>query len=407
MSDIQKAVTAGELLTQLTKGEEFVFLVTPFDGFELLSNILKTQIEEKARFRCLRADDLHAAGSDLVDNVHTFIEQAALVVAVLTNKRPNVFYEVGYAIAKNKHVVMLVDKAEEAKVAADLRNRVHITYEIVEGPPPSVRFNSEPFKHVEFLGRQKREMEPLEKMLVAAERAPCIIVATPARRPDEDVALSPGHTHPLERTWGDNLGVIGLASALGNVLGESADLALFPAKNHFPNLKDRPANLYLIGSGKVNPLAEEMLDRLQAGRAPHFRIASVAGEASDHRVLSWAAGQSRESLPCQWRDRDRDGKSVPYVDYGIIVRGPHPEHPRHLVMVAAGSHSLGTGAACMAATQSDLVRQVIGRFPDRVMPGPERTVWVLVRGTLRSTDAFLDASGVEIVDVGVYEQPTR
>lgn len=46
-------------------------------------------------------------------------------------------------------------------------------------------------------------------------------------------------------------------------------------------------------------------------------------------------------------------------DYGLIVRGPHPLHPHRMATVLAGPHSLGTSAACLAATNFLLTPDVV------------------------------------------------
>lgn len=93
------------------------------------------------------------------------------------------------------------------------------------------------------------------------------------------------------------------------------------------------------------------------------------------------------------------------MDHGIIVRGPHPDHPGRLVMVLAGPHSLGTGAACLAATRSPLIQQIKAALPAGVdIADKRRTLWVLVRGEISRRDVLLDLEGVSVLEAGVYER---
>jgi len=52
-------------------------------------------------------------------------------------------------------------------------------------------------------------------------------------------------------------------------------------------------------------------------------------------------------------------KPVPDFDYGLIIRGPHPRRDGRIAMVLAGTRSLGTGAACLAATRLSLIENII------------------------------------------------
>ena len=68
----------------------------------------------------------------------------------------------------------------------------------------------------------------------------------------------------------------------------------------------------------------------------------------------------------------------------------------------AGAHSLGTGAACLAATRSSLIQEIRSRLPEGVLEDKKRTFWVLVKGTASERDYLLDEDGVTIEDAGAY-----
>jgi len=90
-------------------------------------------------------------------------------------------------------------------------------------------------------------------------------------------------------------------------------------------------------------------------------------------------------------------------DYGLILRAPHPHFPKtRTVLIMAGSHSLGTGAACLAATRSPLIQQIRAKLPPGKLEDKNCAFWVLVKGTASRNDYLLDEDGVEIVDAGVY-----
>ena len=72
-------------------------------------------------------------------------------------------------------------------------------------------------------------------------------------------------------------------------------------------------------------------------------------------------------------------------DYGLILRGPHPRYPAaRAMLVMAGAHSLGTGAACMTATEPKLIREIAGRLREVGCDISDAGAgfWVLVKGLL-------------------------
>jgi hypothetical protein len=237
-------------------------------------------------------------------------------------------------------------------------------------------------------------------MLVAEEPSPCFILASPKTPSGTLIEL-----RPVERTFGENLGILGLSTALGNCLGEGAGLELIPAGNAPPGIVHRPLNLYLIGTPLANPLVRDMLRTLQGGRAPDFEIKPYGrGADRSHRLeLSRISGDSREWIVGETRRQKLDGALVGIADYGVIVRGPHPEYPRHMILVLAGAHSLGTGAACLAATRSRLIESLKRKLPSGVLLDRGKTIWALVRGQVSEEDGALNAEGVAVVEAGVYE----
>jgi hypothetical protein len=69
----------------------------------------------------------------------------------------------------------------------------------------------------------------------------------------------------------------------------------------------------------------------------------------------------------------------------------------------AGAHSLGTGAACLAATRSALIRKLREKLPAGALEDKQKTFWALVKGEVNKDDFLLDENGVTIEEAGVYE----
>ncbi len=62
----------------------------------------------------------------ILDRIYRQIEVADVVVADMTGKNPNVFYEVGYAHAKGKLTILLTSNADD--IPFDLKHRRHVVY---------------------------------------------------------------------------------------------------------------------------------------------------------------------------------------------------------------------------------------------------------------------------------------
>lgn len=97
-----------------------------------------------------------------------------------------------------------------------------------------------------------------------------------------------------------------------------------------------------------------------------------------------------------------EGREIWKKDFGLIIRAPHPLHPDRLVLIMAGAHSLGTGAACIAATSSRFIREIQKHLPEKVLADKKQTFWVLVKGEASERDGLLDQEGVHICEAGVY-----
>lgn len=79
-----------------------------------------------AHYTCHRADDIFD-NQAIIEDVVRAIERSDLIVAELTTRNPNVFYELGRAHAVGKECILLVQNMED--VPFDLRHLRVILYE--------------------------------------------------------------------------------------------------------------------------------------------------------------------------------------------------------------------------------------------------------------------------------------
>ncbi len=108
--------------------EKMVFVLSPFEEpFDTIySDHIRPAIEKIDGFRCLRADDI-CDNRPIIEDVWQYINEARMLVAELTGRNPNVFYEVGIAHTVGKEVILLTQSIED--VPFDLRHLRCIVYE--------------------------------------------------------------------------------------------------------------------------------------------------------------------------------------------------------------------------------------------------------------------------------------
>ena len=62
---------------------------------------------EKAGFEAVRTDTRPPSNThQIIDEIHDHIQTCGFVIADLTNERPNVYYEIGYAMALGKKLIL-------------------------------------------------------------------------------------------------------------------------------------------------------------------------------------------------------------------------------------------------------------------------------------------------------------
>ena len=103
------------------------FVIMPFGGwFDNYYNDIYIPAIEAAGFEAKRADDLYRPGN-IVNDIWKYTKEATVILADLTSKNPNVFYELGLAHAITKPAVLITGSMED--VPFDLRSLRVIEYD--------------------------------------------------------------------------------------------------------------------------------------------------------------------------------------------------------------------------------------------------------------------------------------
>jgi hypothetical protein len=109
-----------------TSPKPFVFILMPFeaafdDAYQLG---IKVACKEAGAY-CERVDE-QIFQESILERIYNQIAKADIVVADMTGRNENVFYEVGYAHAIGKRTILLTQKAED--IPFDLKHYPHIIY---------------------------------------------------------------------------------------------------------------------------------------------------------------------------------------------------------------------------------------------------------------------------------------
>jgi hypothetical protein len=99
--------------------ENICFTIMPFGGwFDGYYNHIYKPAIEKSGFKPKRADDLSRPGT-IINDIWQYTQNAKIILADLTGRNPNVFYELGLAHSLAKPAVLIAESIED--VPFDLR----------------------------------------------------------------------------------------------------------------------------------------------------------------------------------------------------------------------------------------------------------------------------------------------
>lgn len=123
---MHKRTRSGFKMDSMTK-KLFTFVLMPFDS--TFDDIYKLGIKdtcENLDVYCERVDE-QIFEEKILDRIYNQINKADIIVADMTGKNANVFYETGYAHALNKKVILLTQNSDD--IPFDLKHYHHIVYD--------------------------------------------------------------------------------------------------------------------------------------------------------------------------------------------------------------------------------------------------------------------------------------
>lgn len=140
----------GELSDRRT---DTCFVLMPFDPpklTDIYKRYIKHPVESETKLRCFRADDIYRS-TQIMKDVWVKINEAKLIVADLTYKNPNVFYELGMAHTLGKQVILIAQSIEW--IPFDLQGVRTIIYE--DSPTGYERLSAQLLQFIEELGHRR------------------------------------------------------------------------------------------------------------------------------------------------------------------------------------------------------------------------------------------------------------
>ena len=108
-------------------GQEYCFVLMPFrkELDDVYETIIKPAVNDLG-LRCLRADEIDGAGN-IIRNIIEHIYDAQIIIADLTYKNANVFYELGIAHAFGNNTIAIAQDIKE-NIPFDVSNYKVIEY---------------------------------------------------------------------------------------------------------------------------------------------------------------------------------------------------------------------------------------------------------------------------------------
>jgi nucleoside 2-deoxyribosyltransferase len=138
---------------------DHAFVIMPFTPkwSACVFQIIKRVMTESG-IKCVRADEQY--GHQILEDVWKGICEASVVVADVTNKNPNVYYELGIAHVLGRRVILITQ--DVADIPFDTRIYRHVLY----------RYSKEPHKNANHMSKLAKDLNRTVRWIQANEILP-------------------------------------------------------------------------------------------------------------------------------------------------------------------------------------------------------------------------------------------
>ena len=117
-----------DILKKFKSAEKKVFVIMPFDP--IFDDVWKGGIERACNtegFGCLRVDEV-SLSTWITEDIKKYMEMADVVITDITGSNPNVMFEIGWALAKEKRPIVIRQEDDPNKVPFDIKDIRYISY---------------------------------------------------------------------------------------------------------------------------------------------------------------------------------------------------------------------------------------------------------------------------------------
>jgi hypothetical protein len=118
-----------DALQKFQSSDKKAFIIMPFQ--RELNNVWIGAIKpacSELHYASLRVDEI-ALSSLITDDIEQYSAMADVIIVDVSGNNPNVMFEFGWALAKNKHPIVICQGEFASKVAFDVRGIRYISYE--------------------------------------------------------------------------------------------------------------------------------------------------------------------------------------------------------------------------------------------------------------------------------------
>lgn len=126
VKNIYMNIINNESYSYIEKGYFFILMPFSHDFDDIYKYGIKNLLQNYEGIYCQRADEIFHL-EDIPTKIFKEIQRAEYIIADLTGRNPNVFYELGFAQGINKKNIILITRNRE-DVPFDLRNIKNIEY---------------------------------------------------------------------------------------------------------------------------------------------------------------------------------------------------------------------------------------------------------------------------------------
>lgn len=128
-NEVTSAEKHEDMLQKFLQADKRAFIIMPFqkDFENVWHGAIKPACVD-SHFAALRVDEVNLS-SLITNDIEKYSSMAGVVIVDLTGNNPNVMFELGWALGKNKQPIVICQGDQANNVAFDVRGIRHISYE--------------------------------------------------------------------------------------------------------------------------------------------------------------------------------------------------------------------------------------------------------------------------------------